>query len=811
MPPGPPVGLVVGVLALATFLVAGLAVASADEELSYSATFTTRLEPGLNYVGWVSPDTPVEEFFAAVPEVEAVFAWSSRNQSWLQASPHASTEHQSLKWLTPGLGLVVRLGGEQPFDWTRQFSRASGLVSLQSGWNLVAWSGGDATLLSDIERDLQRSFQAQYGDNGPNDPDRLYTPEQPEVVDQDGLIEHGGAFWVHADELGGWKQRSDSTAIIRGRVVGPDGQGIAGLYVRADSQSRHAWYFPYITRSDGSFVMGPTPDMRFIISFEHRSGCSSYYRLNGSTENPDDATIVDTTETVDFIEFQVGDGACGRHIRGRVVDASGAPVVDRFISAHPSISGNGGSDQTAEDGSFEILVPDSVEYKLRVRVKDICDGWYDGSGLTLDREEATAITLSGADVMGVEIRTPAGFCAWELRGRVLRPDGSPYAAVKVSPVSVDNRHVGSVTTAEDGSFRFALREPGQYRLRVWTLDNCDGYYADGQLVTEREDASAIDVSGEQQEEIVLWMPNRFCAWQIRGQLIRSDGTPIADTRVTARGTNSNVKANSLTDANGWFALKLRVDAPFTLSAEVNETCRVYRSDDGISLWHAAATRFRHGDRDLANVEFRLPEGACDFRVQGRIVREDEQPIADALVAVRRDSWIGSTRTDAEGRFEAWLPVNGEYVLRFQVAPGCWAYYEAGTPVILMSDEEPTVGLGGVENLRIRVPASMCAVQVGGVVLNQDGSPRGGAHVVMESTQGVGGVSSGAELDGSFLFTVHFPGSYRLFVVMPNGCRIGYREDGFTFDPEKGDDVWATREGVFNIVIRTTEESCVQKD
>lgn len=134
--------LIVLLVSLAALLAAGVGYISADGETNRPETFTTRLEPGLNCVGWVSPDAPVEEFFASAPEIEAVFAWSGRNQSWLRASPHAASEHQSLQWLTPGLGLVVRLGGEQPIDWTRKLSRASGLVSLQSGWNLVACSRG---------------------------------------------------------------------------------------------------------------------------------------------------------------------------------------------------------------------------------------------------------------------------------------------------------------------------------------------------------------------------------------------------------------------------------------------------------------------------------------------------------------------------------------------------------------------------------------------------------------------------------------------------------------------------------------------
>ena len=677
MPPRSLIGLVVGVLALAAFLAEGLGVASADVETKQPATLITRLEPGINYVGWVSADTSVEEFFSAVPEVEAVFAWSGRNQSWLRASPHAASEYQSLQWLTPGLGLVVRLGGEQPVDWTRKFSRASGLVSLQSGWNLVAWSGGDATLLSDIERNLQRSFQAQYGDDGPNNPDRLYTPEQPEVVDQDGQIEHGGALWVHADELGSWRQRSDSYAIIRGRVVGPEGQGIAGIYVRADSQSRHAWYFPFITRSDGSFVMGPTPDMRLIISFEHRSGCSSYYRLNATTESPDDATIVDTSKDVEPIEFHVAEGACGWRIHGTVVDADGKPHVGHTISANASPPGIGGSDTTGEDGAYSILVTDEADYELGVWVANSCRGWYDGDGLVRERGEAVPIPVSGGDVGPLRIEISDDLCAWQIRGQVLNHDGTPYSPSQMFSISADGQSVASTYSAKDGSFALTMHEPGSYRLRIRSGSDCSGYFADGELVGELSEASFIEVLDKAPVEVMLRMPRQSCKWSISGKLTRSDGSAIPGAMIAAYNYGSNATDYGKIYPDGSFHIDTNADDRMIIRVTIGDTCDVYLGVEGVTINRREATGFSRDGPPAQDLAITVPDVICKTRVQGWIGRDDEHPIADALVAVRNDAWSASTRTDADGRFEVWLPVDGEYVLRFQAAPGCWAYYEAG--------------------------------------------------------------------------------------------------------------------------------------
>lgn len=739
-------------------------------------TITTRLEPGINYVGWVSADTPVEEFFTAVPQVEAVFAWSARNEEWLRAAPGVSAEFNTLRWLTPGMGLVVRVGGDEPVEWTRAFSRPSALIGLRSGMNLVAWTGGRATLLSEIERDLRRSFRAQYAEPGANTPDRLYTPDQPETVDAFGRVEHGGAFWVRAEVLGSWSQRSDAHVLIRGRVIGPDGEGIEGLYVQATITSRRGWYFPYITGSDGSFRMLVLVDSKYTISFQHRDGCSSYYREGGTTEELASATRIDTSESVDDLEFRVGDGACGRYIRGTLIDATGVPIAGQLVSAQASIPARGGYDRTAEDGSFEIFVPDNVEYVLKANAAAGCDAWFDGDGLSREREAAAKISVSGEDVPGVQIRVPADICAWEIRGRVSRHDGSPYPSVRVLPIAPDRRHVASVYTSEDGSFLITLPQPGQYRLEIWTNDDCDGFYADGALVTALEDASTIDVSDDRAAEVVLRMPEASCAWQIRGRLTGADGTAIAYTRVAARGANGDVDDYSRTDADGAFAFTPRADEAFTLSAEVGETCLVYRSDDGISLSNADATRFRRGDPDLTKVDFRLPAGVCEVRIRGRIVWANGEPLGNASITIDGDGWYEYGRTQTDGSFDLHLPVEGVYRLGFTLAPGCRVGYDGET----LSTSAPSgAGVQAVSarttNLTIRIPEFLCSLQIRGTLIDSDGKPVAGWPVYADSVDDRFRTVGSSDLDGSFAVTVPLPTSYRVLALTPGQCRVYYRE------------------------------------
>ena len=77
---------------------------------------TTILQPGDNFVGWIAADAPAQALFDAVPEIEVVHAWDPLVRRWLLASPHVPAELHTLTQLTPGMGLRVRITGDQAVE-----------------------------------------------------------------------------------------------------------------------------------------------------------------------------------------------------------------------------------------------------------------------------------------------------------------------------------------------------------------------------------------------------------------------------------------------------------------------------------------------------------------------------------------------------------------------------------------------------------------------------------------------------------------------------------------------------------------------
>lgn len=109
----------------------------------------TRLEPGVNLVGWVGEATPVSQLFDEIPQLEVIWAGDAELRDWIVAGRGAPEWLGGLGRVPAGMGLRMQLGGGEPFLWQRSTEPTRGLVKLRTDWNLVAWSGADGTPIDD--------------------------------------------------------------------------------------------------------------------------------------------------------------------------------------------------------------------------------------------------------------------------------------------------------------------------------------------------------------------------------------------------------------------------------------------------------------------------------------------------------------------------------------------------------------------------------------------------------------------------------------------------------------------------------------
>lgn len=117
--------------------------------------------------------------------------------------------------------------------------------------------------------------------------------------------------------------------------------------------------------------------------------------------------------------------------------------------------------------------------------------------------------------------------------------------------------------------------------------------------------------------------------------------------------------------DGSFEFRLTDAAARVLTVQVNDRCTVYHHEaEGFSLTNSGATQFSRSSETRSQVEIRIPEGVCDWRLQGRIVDTDGEPVPAVSVRAFGPNGLsnlsGGTDTAADGSFVLLLPIADTY-------------------------------------------------------------------------------------------------------------------------------------------------------
>ena len=182
----------------------GLAEEGSDREATATVA-TTVLEPGWNLAGWLGPTIPAADLFQAIPALEVFYTWDSGRQVYRS---HARTSApQAALLVETGMGLWLYLAGDGPFEWKRPVAPQGVVLSLQKGWNLVAWSGLDGlpatAALSRLDGPLVETMRWD-GESGRFErwrPDPTQTRETGEALSD---LRLGDALWIKLTDNRDW-------------------------------------------------------------------------------------------------------------------------------------------------------------------------------------------------------------------------------------------------------------------------------------------------------------------------------------------------------------------------------------------------------------------------------------------------------------------------------------------------------------------------------------------------------------------------------------------------------------------------------
>ena len=198
------------------------------------------------------------------------------------------------------------------------------------------------------------------------------------------------------------------SSTISGRLLDANGEPVASAGVGALSDSGNSWIE---TDANGRFALAVAKAGQYRIRANF-DGCHVYYRRASAPSGWRQATQVRVAvdEAVSGITVQLAKGMCELRVSGRLLNADGSPAVNIWAQA----GGNNGygAVHTGPDGAFSFAVPGRGSYRASVWING-CGIYFGSRGPVKSWNVARAITVSNADVSGIELRLPedpASFC-----------------------------------------------------------------------------------------------------------------------------------------------------------------------------------------------------------------------------------------------------------------------------------------------------------------------------------------------------------------------------------------------------------------
>ena len=633
-----------------------LALAAALAALLLSAGLTnaqeppqtaTRLEPGLNLVGWVGEATPVSELFREIPRLEAIWAWDAELRDWIVAAPGAPEWLGGLGRVTAGMGLRMQLGGDQPFLWQRSTEPTRGLVKLRTGWNLVAWSGADGAAIGDVVKGIGWSLRTvRWWDAATQQWVTWTSPERSAQVianagaDQDAGdgaktpgIRRGEALWIEVARAVNWLQPTD----VLPRLVFP-----GGASQQLQTRVRE--------------------DLQATLSF---------FRDQYGIQAEPDFTIYVAKNADALIDAQKDDGE-------EIDDSRAAFIRDRWNRAVGWARGNNivtkqsewpDDLSTDEIAWARYLVTHEYFHVLqwqllrRSNVQWLVEGtanWaevehevLDGGGTWADLREsrlsaiADAPTLRSTEIDNAEWEYDLGWLATEQ----LVADAGADSWIEFWRQSAPT---------EIGPHRRWISRPDWQTV-------FQGVF--GQPVSE----FYTDFDAWQREQAVAnpTPAHSYDGNWIRGRVTDEAGAPVAGVFVNAIRVEGETEVGwnqrAETAADGTFAVRAPEDGDYRLSADINDVRRYY-SEGGLIGEQDDANLINVAGADVANIDIRLPPPVSGRQIRGRIVGPNAErspaslspPIPLAPVTSTqplRHSTVRSCSRGCSGARTAFMPIS----------------------------------------------------------------------------------------------------------------------------------------------------------
>ena len=727
-----PLTLAAGVLTVATTTAFG-----ADEAME-----TIHLEPGDNYVGWVSDPISVDEVFAAIPKAALIYTWDADQRIWRYAIPGVGGP---LETLEPGMAAMIRIIGDKPVEWRRPLTPARGMVTLYRGVNWVTWVGRDDWSLDQVARGIGKSLVSIRVDDvtwpAPLDDSREEFP----------TLRRGDALEVTVSRDLRWLQPTGMPARIVwiGAIsqslrdtITDDAQHIVDYFgeklgVETDFSDTTILIWKGVEAAVAYQESGQQPHfdrsgeaLRVFLEHNASGGAKPLYGMfySASHWEPPCPHVRDVIrhcgidqlahEWFHYLQWQIGNQTF-----------ADAP---EWMSEGAAIWG----------GDMGLLLADGQQSFSQTR-----EGY---------RQDAarTTVTLQGSEERNTPWQYRLGALAVDLLVERAGFDAvvEYYRQMHQQPLESDRRYAAA--TDWPAAFRNAFGitvEDFYEEFEAWRSElphegpRYDYYRDDRTLLGSLRDTAGNPATG-------FWINTE----------------PYIGENKSGRIRRTHVRDD------GTFSIDLVPNTTQRLWI-THDDCTLWLTDDRLATTRPEASEHRLLDtRKLPKLELTLPESACgeeqSLAVDVLRSRGDDRRIRVQLRSQNAHVWATPSQS-LDGRFLAQAPERGEYPVVVRVG-GCDLWYAPGGLVASREEADPIELGDALKSLEIRIPHDLCVRQISGRLIHADGAPTPRVWL----TASGGGTHPGA--NGEFTITVPDSGAYSLRFQV-DGCLIHYNSSGAT--------------------------------
>jgi protocatechuate 3,4-dioxygenase beta subunit len=313
---------------------------------------------------------------------------------------------------------------------------------------------------------------------------------------------------------------------VHGRLVGAEGEGVAGLVVLRELDGKPVRFLAELLRADAG------ADGRFAIDTVPPGAHALGVTAPGYGAKRVEVEVGRADREIDLGEVPLESGLT---IRGRVRDRAGVGVAEATIRGfQPRMLSGGFPDTRSEaDGSFVLagLEPGNVRLNVSAAGYGALDRTVESGSENVDIVLKAAGTISGLVVDDADRPVDA----YQVTARPVRQ--SPM--LMLAPRSTNN-------TSPDGRFLLEDVAEGSYTVQVTAPDRAAGVVSDVKVTA----GGSVD----------LGRIRLVSGGIVRGTVVDTGGTPLPGASVVVRGPGRDFLAGrdareALTDSSGAFELR----------------------------------------------------------------------------------------------------------------------------------------------------------------------------------------------------------------------------------------------------------------